>query len=349
LIRRLIPKTSYEREALLKSFLLFFITIELFLGAVAYLKYRGELADFRSSLFLEMKNFSYTFEGEKFKIDVVPLTGNERFYELIEDEEGIGILVPIPGTQKDALKIYYPAEDLRRDLRGLVAKNVLFFGISSLFALFLSVAFSLYSLAPLRRALEIIEEVTRDIVHDINTPLMTMRVNLKLIGKKYRGPELERAELALRQLENLKENLRPLMEKRELKMEDVDLKDLVEKELFSFSRLYPDIKVDARLERVTVRADTDVVGRIVGNILSNAFKHNAGDWIRVRLSRRSLVVENPSREIKNADKLFERYYRESSRGMGVGLSIVKRLCEELGWDVKIHFSEGVFRLEVTFR
>ncbi len=348
LIRDLIPRTAYERESLLKSFLLFFLTMELFLGVIAYLKYRGEVLDFKNSLFLEMKNFSYTFEGEKFSIDVVPLKGEEKFYELIEDEQGAGILVPVPGTQKDALKIYYPMERFKEDLRGILLKNLLFFSISSLFALLLSVLFSLYSLAPLRKALQIIEEVTRDIVHDINTPLMTLRVNLKLLEKKHGGEEVEIAQLALKQLEDLKENLRPLAKKRELSLEELNLKKLVEAELFSLSRMYPDIRTEAELLDVVVKGDREAVSRILGNVLSNAFKHNAGNWVRVKLDRRSLTIENPSREIKNPGMLFERYYRESSRGMGLGLSIVRRLCEEMGWRVRAEYSEGIFRIEITF-
>ena len=106
--------------------------------------------------------------------------------------------------------------------------------------------------------------------------------------------------------------------------------------------------LERRLLKEEERHKREAVERIVGNVLTNAFKHNAGEWVRVKLEKKALVVENPSREIKNPGMLFERYYRESSRGMGVGLSIVKRLSEELGWRVRANFSDGVFRIEITF-
>ena len=350
LIRNLIPKTLYEREAFLKSFLLFFLTIEILLGVIFFLVYRIEITDLRERIFLEMKNYSYTFKGEKFGIDVVPsrVYGN-RFYELMETAEGLSIMIPVPGSKEDALLIYYPWHRFEIDRNTIAFKAFLMFFSSSLFSLLISLAFALYSINPLRKALQMIEEVTRDIVHDINTPLMTLKVNLKLLRKKYGDEELERVELALRQLENLKENLSPLLERRRLKIEELDLKKLVETELLSLSRLYPEIRVDSELEKVIVRGDGEAVERIVGNILTNAFKHNTGDWVRVKLTKGSLIVENPSKEIENLGMLFERYYRESPRGMGLGLSIVKRLCEELGWKVSAGFSEGVFQLEVFFR
>ncbi len=349
LIKSLIPKTSYEREALIKSFLLFFLTIELFLGAISFLIYRIEMTDLKERIFLEMKNYSYTFKGEKFGIDIVPAKAyGNRFYELMETAGGLSIMIPVPGSKEDALLIYYPWHRFETDRNTIAFKTFLMFIFSSLFSLLISLAFALYSINPLRKALQMIEEVTRDILHDLNTPLMTLKVNLKLLRKKYADEELERAELALRQLENLKDNLTPLTERRRLKLEEIDMSKLIEAELFSLSKLYTDVKVESDLSRVIVKGDREAVERIVGNVITNAFKHNAGKWVRVKLKKNALVVENPSKEIKNPGMLFERYYRESSRGMGVGLSIVKRLCDELGWRVRANFSNGIFRIEITF-
>jgi len=93
----------HERESLLKSFSLFFLTMILSLGAITYLLYRTELLALKGSLFLELKNYSYTFEGERFSLDVVEVGKGDRFYELYEGKEGLYILVPVPGTKKDAL------------------------------------------------------------------------------------------------------------------------------------------------------------------------------------------------------------------------------------------------------
>ncbi len=347
-----LPKTPYERESLLKSFLLFFLTIEVLLALVFFLLYRNELINLKQSLFLEMKNYSYTFEGEKFRIDIVPLAeyGDRGFYELYEDAEGLFILVPVPVSEEDALKIFYPRESLSADLSGLRRKVVLLFLLSSLLALFISLMFSLYALNPLRRALKMIEEVTRDIIHDINTPLMSLMVNLKMLRSRYRDEELERAQLALKQLQRLRENLRPLTAKTELTLGDVNVRKILLEELEDLRKIYPDIRVETDLAEVTLRADESALRRIVGNVLSNAFKHNTeGGWVRVKLSRDLLRVENSSPPVRDPDRVFDRYYRESQRGLGLGLSIVKKLCEELGWRVRAHYADGTFSLEISFR
>ncbi len=349
MIRDLLPRTSYERESFLKSFLLFFLTIESLLVVVIYLLYQNEVSGLKTKIFLQLKNFSYTFKGEDFKIDLVQAQKGKNTYELYEGKEGLYILVPVPVSQRDLIKVIYPRERYLQDLRSVKLRYLLILVASSTFSLFISVTFSLYSLNPLRRALKMIEEVTKDIIHDLNTPLMTLMVNLKILREKLDTPELERASLALKQIQNLRENLSPLMEKRELNLEELDLKELVEGELESLTKLYPDIEVKKTLTYVRVRADRNAVNRIVSNLLSNAFKHNRGKWINVTLREEELVIENPSAEVKNPQKLFERYYRESQRGMGLGLSIVKKLCSEMGWKVSAEYREGVFRIKVTFK
>ena len=350
MIKDLLPKTSYERESLLKGFLLFFLTVEVLLGAVSLLIFRIETINLKNRIYLELKNFSYTFEGERFKIEVVPLKEGDKFYELFEEEKGLSILVPVPGTKRDALKIYYPSESYKRDLRGVALKTLGIFLASSFVSALLSLIFSLYSINPLRKALIMIEEVTRDIVHDLNTPLMSLMVNLKLIGKKYSGEEVKRSMAALSQIVSLQENLRPLLTKVELKLEEIDLRDTLLDVLENFKSLYPEIEVSVEAEKVKVKADRNAWRRIVENLISNAFKHNVRNgWVRVKLKGKTFLVENSSKPLKNPSKVFERYYRESQRGLGLGLSIVKKLSEEMGWKVEHSYKEGVFSIKVTLR
>jgi two-component system OmpR family sensor kinase len=348
-IRKHLPRTAYEREALLKGFALFFLSMEFFLILVAYLYYQKGLTDLKNSVFLELKNFSYTFEGERFRIDLVS-GGDLKFYELMEDEEGLYILVPVPVARNEALKIIYPRDLYLRDLKALKRETLAILGASTGVALLLSFLFSLYALNPLRSAINMIEEVTRDIIHDLNTPVMSLMVNLRMIGKKYRGEDLDRAMMALKQITSLQENLRPLLTEVQLKMEELDPETILREEVETFRSLYPEIDVSLRVEKVRLRADREAFRRIVENLLSNAFKHNVKNgWVRITLTENALLIENSSKPLKNPHRVFERYYRESQRGLGLGLSIAKKLAEEMGWRIDHSYREGVFTVKVTFR
>ncbi len=324
--------------------------MEVLLSAVVYLMYRSDLLELKNSIFLELKNYSYTLEGERFVLDVVPLKENDSFYELMEDEKGLYILVQVPGVKADALRITYPAERYEKDVASIGKRSLLLFGIFSLFSMILSALFSFYALGPLRRALRLIEEVTRDIIHDLNTPIMTLLVNLKILSSKYSDEEITRAILSVKQLQSLKENLRPLMQERTRALKEIDVGEIIEDELSDLAKIYEGVPVEKELKVLKGKWDEEAVRRIFSNILENAFRHRRGSGpVRVRIEDRKVVVENPSQQVKNPGKVFERFYRESDRGTGLGLSIVKKFCTEMGWRVSARYEEGIFRVEVEVK
>jgi len=48
---------------------------------------------------------------------------------------------------------------------------------------------------------------------------------------------------------------------------------------------------------------------------------------------KTLNIIDSGKGIQNPKRIFERFYKEQERGIGIGLHIVKKLCDEL--DVKI--------------
>jgi signal transduction histidine kinase len=72
--------------------------------------------------------------------------------------------------------------------------------------------------------------------------------------------------------------------------------------------------------------------RIVDNLLSNASKYNKQKGkVSVIFNERqkSLEIIDTGKGIKNPKRVFERFYKEHERGVGIGLHIVKKLCDEL--------------------
>ncbi|NPA32678.1 MAG: HAMP domain-containing histidine kinase [Aquificae bacterium] len=348
-LKKLLPKNRYEREAILKSFLIFFLTVELLVGVIFVLLIRIEIDHLKHNVFLELVNYSYTFKGEEFGIEVVEIKKDTQFYVLKEDEEGLYILIPVPGVETDALKIIYPRERFAKDVRNILLQYGLLFLLFSALNALVSLALALYAIRPLRRAVELISDITKDIAHDMNTPLTSLLINLKILKSRYNDEVLDRMQMAINQLKYLSENLTPLTKEVSLSTEEVNLAKLIKETLRDFSSIYPDIKLYTELKEVKLQADRRVLKRIVDNLVSNAFRHNVKEgWVRVSLKDGQLVIENTSRPLKNIDRIFERFYRESQRGMGLGLSVVKRLADEMGWEVKAEQRDGVFRIKILF-
>ena len=82
---------------------------------------------------------------------------------------------------------------------------------------------------------------------------------------------------------------------------------------------------------------------VVDNLIDNAIRHAESGLVRVRLEADRLVVSDTGKGIERSEleHLFRRHYRgTASDGAGIGLSLVKRICELRGWRIEIASQAG---------
>ncbi len=103
---------------------------------------------------------------------------------------------------------------------------------------------------------------------------------------------------------------------------------------------------------VTVQAPRAMVLCIVHNLIGNAIQHTSRGRIDVRLTEHELIVQDTGSGIPPdaLDRIFARRYRGTqSRGLGLGLYIVQRICDRLGWQITATNAVGAgARFTVTF-
>ena len=88
---------------------------------------------------------------------------------------------------------------------------------------------------------------------------------------------------------------------------------------------------------------------VVNNLLLNAVNFTQSGRILVQLTPATLLVRDTGVGISPQDltRIFERRYRGTqSRGLGLGLYLVSRVCERLGWRITAQSEPG---LGTTFR
>ena len=96
----------------------------------------------------------------------------------------------------------------------------------------------------------------------------------------------------------------------------------------------------------------DAFVRIIDNILSNACKYNKKEGnVNILFNNNVwLEISDTGRGIKETSKIFHRFYKETSRGLGIGLHIVKKLSNKM--DIKITVSSEInkgtiFKLDIS--
>ncbi|MDD5119409.1 MAG: ATP-binding protein, partial [Sulfuricurvum sp.] len=90
--------------------------------------------------------------------------------------------------------------------------------------------------------------------------------------------------------------------------------------------------------------------------ITNAIKYTKyGEIIHVGVqcdtSKCLFWVESRSQKIHDSQKIFEAYYRERKKtdGFGLGLSLVKSICDEDGVEIKIVSDNELTRFEYHFK
>ena len=134
----------------------------------------------------------------------------------------------------------------------------------------------------------------------------------------------------------LQKNLQTFLKGINTQKEEFNLLDLLEKRVQYFNVLYADVSYDLEMKSMLLLVNKDAFSRIIDNILSNAGKYNiANGTVHIVLEDEVLIVQDSGIGIKDTSKIFERFYKEQDRGIGIGMHIVKKLCDELFIDIKI--------------
>ena len=318
--------------------------MEIFLLFIFYNYYKIEEEHLSEQLFLEMKNYSFFFEDERFEMDIIDKVAENQLYELYFDEKHLYILVPFIQDEESSLQIIYPLEHYHTLLENIRSTLIWKFSLYSLIAMLTSFLFSLYALHPLRNALVLLEEFIKDIIHDLNTPITSILINLKMMEK---NEEVESIAQSANAISMLHKNLDVYLKDMQFDKEQFSIKEALDEQVLFFSSLYDYLDWQIEVEEKIITSNKNALSRILYNLLSNACKYNTSNgFVKIKMEKSILSISNSSYGIKNPSKVFDRFYKESDRGLGIGLHIVEKLCRELGMEKRLMVKDSVVSISL---
>lgn len=324
---------SYEKESLLKSFLLFFSVQFIFLSIVIYQDYNKVIHEYDMYVGNKMMQCHLDKECNKFQLNPVQNIGDKRMYTLYVDSD-----VYMFFKTKDSYTKMYTSKENYLNKHFEIQKYALVEYSLYLLALMLeSIFFALYAIRPLKKALELNEEFVKDILHDFNTPLSALKINHKILTKQYgENDAIQRSAEALDNVLFLQADLHYFINQSELKNDSINLKNTLQQRMKYFQTIFSDVTYSLDLKEVTLYTNRDAFLRVIDNLLSNAGKYNIKNGtVEISLNNSTLTIKDSGIGIKNPDKIFDRYYKENDRGIGIGLHIVQKLCTELGINLSL--------------
>ena len=337
---------KFEIESLIKSFLLFFISIEILLIVIIYLEYQKKVDVIYHSIYNEMRvcnlelncenRFEISFSEEKFPKDNLQIFDNNIFTLFQID------------SQKYSLKIAYKMEFFQNDISELIENALTIWAIFSIFIAILSFLFSIFSLNPLRKAIILNEEFMKDIIHDFNTPISSIMINLDMLKNQFgKNRKIERAEISIQKLLSLQENLKTYLNSSKGQIEIFSLQNIINERVEYFSNIYPKINFKLSISNLEIKTHKDSIARILDNIIDNSCKYGNGE-ILISLENTTVTILDNGNGIKNIKKVFQRFYKETERGIGLGLNIVQKLSDEIKLKVDITSSDKGTKFQLNF-
>jgi signal transduction histidine kinase len=215
----------------------------------------------------------------------------------------------------------------------------------------------------LDRVLEREQAFTEDASHELRTPLAIIASAAELLLEE---PELSqpgrerilRIRRASTQMQSLIEALLFLARGEvDGPAQPCALDQIVREavEVVATGAAVKSLQLNVEVEPVTVAGAPVMVACVVNNLLLNAVNFTQEGFIDVKLTPTEFTVRDTGIGIppKDLSRIFERRYRGAqSRGLGLGLYLVSRICQRLGWTIETSSAEGagtIFRIVLGAR
>lgn len=208
-----------------------------------------------------------------------------------------------------------------------------------------------------------LKEAVTNISHDLRTPLTAICGYLDLMKQEIL-PKNQQRYLSL--IQNRVDAMRQLTEellrysvilsRQELPMQAVCINDVLEESVAACYASLVSRNIQPRLDicqqRVERTLNREALGRVFGNILSNALKYSDGDLAITLNADGSLCFSNRASQLDEIQvgRLFDRFFTvETGRNAnGLGLSIAKTLTQQMGGTIQAVLQEGTLSICLTF-
>ncbi|MBF0265642.1 MAG: HAMP domain-containing histidine kinase [Gammaproteobacteria bacterium] len=195
-----------------------------------------------------------------------------------------------------------------------------------------------------------------DTVHQIRTPLTNIMMNSEMVKMLQTDDSLssyiEKIDSSINMLSNSYEDLAYIITADSIDYEPsiISLSDILNKRIDFFATIsrvnQKEIKPSIQ-SNISTYINTIELERLIDNNIANGIKYglkNNPIIINLLKNANSVVLEfkTTGEQIQNKSRIFEKNYRENEakRGLGLGLNMVKGICEKYQISYSVDYIDG---------
>lgn len=224
--------------------------------------------------------------------------------------------------------------------------------------------------AELASTLEQKNQLFANISHELRTPITLINAPIEQLAQQSNLTEQQKKLINLAQnngkrLFGLVERILHLskVEQKQKQIEPINIDDLLIRYVIAFEPLMQQKQIELQQHlssHALVQADKEDLISILENLLSNALKYtSAGGWVRLQSKvldgECQLIFENQHAGLskEKIERIFDRFERlgqsDSEQGFGLGLSLVRDICKQNGWNINCSSKAGsvIFTLTIN--
>jgi len=201
---------------------------------------------------------------------------------------------------------------------------------------------------------------TADVSHELRTPLTVIEGAGEILLddpglSKARRSRVERITRSAREMSELVTALL-LLAREEKSNESASgcsvgkvLQQVVEGHQHLLRHKSVEIKLDIGAE-TTLPVECPLLRVVLANLIRNAFSYTERGRVCISLEENGVTVEDTGVGIppEKLRQVFDRYYTGPSGGEGIGLSLVKRICQRYEWHIDIDSDGRGTKIQLAF-
>lgn len=221
------------------------------------------------------------------------------------------------------------------------------FVISSIIIYFVSLKLAFLTTKPMKETNQKLKDYNHHLAHEIKTPLSILKSNLELLEMSFDKDLITSSFEEINSMENIVNSLLFLSDNSQKR----------EKLPVSFSEIispFLNEKISFhQKDDFVIDGDKNLLTILVKNIIENARKYSSNQTLSIEIDANEIVFQNPiSQDISTEElkKYFDVFYKWensfSAGSYGIGLSVVKKICDVYGLQVILESFERVYFLKI---